>query len=84
MVGVLASPVADALEPPDDASVLAGEESPVADAFDPPEAAQELSAYPGGVTVTLESTTPGATLRYTLDGTTPSPSNVINVLRALR
>jgi len=37
VVGVLASPVADALEPPDDASVLAGEESPVADAFDPPD-----------------------------------------------
>ncbi|GAA5128335.1 hypothetical protein GCM10023339_56060 [Alloalcanivorax gelatiniphagus] len=37
--------------------------------FTPP-----AGAYPGGVTVTLETTSAGATLRYTLDGTTPTPS----------
>ncbi|MEP4524817.1 MAG: chitobiase/beta-hexosaminidase C-terminal domain-containing protein, partial [Alloalcanivorax venustensis] len=41
-------------------------------------------AYPGGVTVTLESTTPGATLRYTLDGTTPTPTEGIEVANRTR
>ncbi len=47
--------------------------------FTPP-----AGAYPGGVTVTLESTTPGATLRYTLDGTTPSPSHGTEVANGTR
>lgn len=47
--------------------------------FTPP-----AGAYPGGVTVTLESTTPGATLRYTLDGTTPTPTEGIEVANRTR
>ncbi|MEO1902092.1 MAG: choice-of-anchor Q domain-containing protein [Alcanivorax sp.] len=47
--------------------------------FTPP-----AGAYPGGVTVTLESASPGATLRYTLDGTTPSLSHGIEVANGTR
>ncbi|MCU5788794.1 chitobiase/beta-hexosaminidase C-terminal domain-containing protein, partial [Alloalcanivorax marinus] len=47
--------------------------------FTPP-----AGAYPGGVTVTLESSSPGATLRYTLDGTTPSLSHGIEVANGTR
>jgi|GEM_PF-1896836 len=42
--------------------------------FNPP-----AGQYPGWVTVRLESTTVGATLRYTLDGSTPTLSNGIEV-----
>ncbi|MBM1143441.1 Ig-like domain repeat protein [Alcanivorax sp. ZXX171] len=58
---------------------LAAAEDVATPRFTPP-----AGAYPGGVTVTLESTTPGATLRYTLDGTTPSPSHGTEVANGTR
>ncbi len=41
---------------------------------EPPEVSPGAGSHLGPVTVTLTSPTPGATLRYTLDGTTPSPT----------
>ena len=41
----------------------------------PPSVTPEAGTYPGSLEVTIETTVPGATIRYTTNGTEPTASS---------